>query len=237
MFGLIYKELITHKKQLLAITPVLVFFLGWTIVPPAVTSDLNEWELDLALTFSSIVIMLTIGMFESGIVEADEVKKWQEFIVSAPYGIRRQIGAKYVFNAAFSCVIANVLTLFFSVAAAINDTDVNIAEALLFQFLWLQLLIRALEMPFLFRFGSKQGNIFRMVLIGALTIGIIIYGLFGDLSVLGSLKSFLQWMKDFLTDKSSYFLYLTPLVTWIIYFLSYEISCKLYLKGGEYYDK
>lgn len=237
MFGLLYKELITHKKQMLSISPVLIFFLGWTIVPSISTPDLTEWELDLVLTFSSIAVMLTIGMFESGLTEADELKKWQAFIVSSPDGIRRQIGAKYVFNAALSCTIANILAIFFSVAAAINGTDVSIAVSLLLQFLWLQLIIRALEMPFIVCFGSKQGNIFRMVLMGLLTMGIIIYALFGDLSVFGSLEGFLKWMKDFLTDSNNYILYLTPAATWIVYYISYKISCMLYLKGGEYYDK
>ncbi|MBQ8135085.1 MAG: ABC-2 transporter permease [Clostridia bacterium] len=237
MFGLLYKDLLTHKKQLLSIVFVVGFFLGWTIVSPLADPDLNEWELDLVLAFSSIAVMLTIEMFEQGIFGADEMKKWQAFIASSADGIRRQIGAKYVFNAALSCIVSNILTIFFTAASAINGTDVNIAVMLLLQFLWLQLLIRAIETPFLIRFGSKQGNIFRMVLIGLLTMGVTIYGLFGDLSVFGSLESFLKWLNDYLTNSSSYIFYLTPAFTWIIYYISYKISCKLYLKGGAYYDK
>ncbi len=237
MFGLLYKELIIHKKQLLMILPIIVFALGWTIVPVQTTPDLNEWELDLVLGMVSVMIMLTLEMFESGIMEGDERKKWQDYIVSVKDGIHMQIAAKYVFNAALSCSMVVIMTIFFSAASAVNGTDITIINVLLMQLLWLQLLIRALEMPFLVRFGTKQGNLFRMVLIGAVTMGLIVYGLFGDLSVFGSLESFLKWMKDFLTDESSTILRLTPAVTWVLYYLSYRISCRLYLKGGEYYDK
>ena len=72
MFGLLYKEVIVHKKQLIMISPVIIFFTGWCIVPPIATPDLNEWELILVLTLCSITVMLTLAMFEMGIFEADE---------------------------------------------------------------------------------------------------------------------------------------------------------------------
>lgn len=237
MFGLLYKDIITHKKQLLSITPVFIFFFGWTVVPPVATPDLTEWELDLALSFSSIVIMLTLGMFEQGLLEADEMKKWQAFIASTPEGVKKQIGSKYLFCGLLSCLIFNILNILFAAAAAINGTDVTIAVMLLMQFLWLQLIIRAVEMPFLIRFGSKNGNLCRMILIMLVVFIFIVYGLFGDLSVFGSLEGFIKWLKDYLTDDTSYFLYLTPAAAWAAYFISYKISCKLYLKGGEHYDR
>ena len=67
MFGLLYKELIIHKKQLLMISPVLVFFSIWCIVPPLTSPDLSEWELILVLTLCSIITILTLAMFEMGI--------------------------------------------------------------------------------------------------------------------------------------------------------------------------
>ncbi len=237
MFGLLYKEIIVHKKQLIMISPVLIFFTGWCIVPPIATPDLNEWELILVLTLCSITVMLTLAMFEMGIFEADEIKKWQAYIASTPDGIKNQIASKYVFNAVLSCSIVSILTIVYQAAGAANGTDVTMAEIILMQFLWIQLFIRALETPFIIRFGSKQGNLIRMILIGAISFGFIVYGLFGDLSVFGSLKDFLEWVKDFLTKSNNYILMLTPAVTWILYYISYRISCRLYLKGGDYYDK
>ncbi len=237
MFGLIYKELITHKKQLLAILPILIFFIGFSVIPPTATPDLTELELELVLILCSIMVMITLTLFEQGIFEADEIKRWQSYIASAPDGIRKQIGAKYIFNALLSCVTVSILTVAFSAASCINETDVNISDMLLYQLLWLQLFINAVEIPFLVRFGSKHGNEFRMIFVALITMIAIIYGLFGDLSVFGSLESFLRWIKDFLTDTSSYFLLITPAVTMVLYYISYKISCRLYLKGGQYYDK
>ena len=42
MFGLLYKEVIVHKKRLIMISPVIIFFTGWCIVPSITTPDLNE---------------------------------------------------------------------------------------------------------------------------------------------------------------------------------------------------
>ena len=237
MFGLLYKELIIHKKQLLMIYPVLVFFSIWCIVPPLTSPDLSEWELILVLTLCSIITILTLAMFEMGIFEADEMKKWQAFIVSTPDGIKNQIGAKYIFNAALSCSVVTVLLIIYQSAGALNGTDVTIGIIILMQLLWFQLFLRALETPFIIRFGSKQGNLIRMIIIGVIAFGFVVYGLFGDLSIFGSLKDFLEWANDFLTKSNNYFLMLTPGATLVLYYISYRISCRLYLKGGEYYDK
>ena len=160
MFGLIYKELITHKKQLLAILPVLIFFIGFSVIPPITTPDLTEIELEFVLILCSIMVMITLTLFEQGVFEADEIKRWQSYIASAPDGIRKQIGSKYIFNALLSCVTVSILTVAFSIASCINETEVNISDMLLYQLLWLQFLINAVEIPFLVRFGSKHGNEF-----------------------------------------------------------------------------
>jgi len=237
MFGLLYKEVIVHKKQLIMISPVIIFFTGWCIVPSITTPDLNEWELILVLTLCSIMTILTLAMLEMGIFEADEIKKWQAYIASTPDGIKNQIASKYVFNAALSCSVVSLLTIVYQAAGAINGTDATIGIIILMQLLWIQLLIRALETPFIICFGSKQGNLIRMIIMGAAIFAFIVYGLFGDLSVFGSLKDFLEWMVDFLTKSNNYILMLTPAVTWVLYYISYRISCILYLKGGEHYDK
>ena len=45
MFGLIYKELLANKKQLLPILIVTAFSSFFMIVPPIV-SDMEEWEVN-----------------------------------------------------------------------------------------------------------------------------------------------------------------------------------------------
>ena len=237
MAGLLYKELITHKKQLIGIGCMLLFLLLWVVVPPLSTPDLEAWEQGLVMILVMIMVFLTAGMFEQGLFEADERKILQSFIVSAPDGIKRQIGVKYLFNFLFSAALVSLFMLMFMISGAIMEMDVSMYTVLLIEFFSLQLFLRAVETPFIVRFGSKHGNYYRMILIGAASMAAIVYGLFGDLSIFGSLTDFISWMKDFLSDSSSYFLRLSPVAALLVYYISYRISCVLYLKGGEHYDK
>ncbi len=236
MYGLLYKDVIIHKKLLLATLGVIVFFSAIMVVAP-LTDELKDFQMGLVLTLASIAIMLVVGMFEQGLYEQDERKKWQSLIASTSEGVRHQIASKYIFSAALSITVTTWCLLIYSIAGAISDTDITIYTVLLLQFLWIQLTIRAIETPFLVRFGSKQGNMFRMVLFGVIALVIITYGLFGDMSVFGSMENFLLWLKDALSDNSSIFLRLTPALSMCFFYLSYRLSCVWYLKGGEYYDK
>ncbi len=237
MLGLLYKELIIHKKQFFWAIPFILFFSLWTIIPPAVTPDLTDMELGLVLILCAIVVMITVGMFEQGLFEADERKVWQAYIISTPKGKYGQIGSKYLFNAILSSLVIGILCVLFLISGSINGTDVKVYMNLLVWFLSVQLMIRSLETPFIVRFGSKHGNMYRMVLLAIITMAVIVYGLFGDLSVFGSMEDFVFKFGDFIKDSSKYIQWIALVVCAVLYFISYLISCLLYIKGGEHYDK
>ena len=164
--------------------------------------------------------------------------KWQNFIVSTPDGVHKQIASKYIFNIGIAGIAVNILLIVVYIAGAIANKDIALYSLIVISFFSLQIFVRAFESPFLVRFGSKYGNIFRMVCIALLTFGVTIYLLFGDLSIFGSLDSFLNFMKELAQkDGFIYTLRLTPVLCLILYYLSYRISCCFYLKGGAYYDK
>ncbi len=237
MFGLIYKEIIVHKKQLLGILPVLLFFSGWVIVPPITTADLTKYEFLLLTVLSTITVTITLGMFEQGMFNADELRRWQSYIASTPDGIRNHITSKYIFNISLSFITMTILLLTYGAAGAIGDFDIRASEVVLMLAIWTQIFITAIETPFIIRFGSKYGNYIRMILIALVTFAFIVYGLFGDVSVFGSLEDFLKWANDFINKDSNYVIMLMPSVVLAIYYISYRLSCIFYLKGGEYYDK
>ena len=194
MFGLIYKEIIVHKKQLLGILPVLLFFSGWVIVPPITTADLTKYEFLLLTVLSTITVTITLGMFEQGMFNADELRRWQSYIASTPDGIRNHITSKYIFNISLSFITMTILLLTYGAAGAIGDFDIRASEVVLMLAIWTQIFITAIETPFIIRFGSKYGNYIRMILIALVTFAFIVYGLFGDVSVFGSLEDFLKWV-------------------------------------------
>ncbi len=236
MFGLLYKELLANKKQFLPVLFVTAFCSCLMVVPPIV-SDLEEWEVNLTLSFSSIIIALVIEMFQQGIFEHDERKVWQFFICSTSDGIKKQISSKYIFNLFLSSMMMCWCTFLFYIAAAVSDHNVTIAGMILQLIVFIQIFIRAFETPFMILFGSKKGNVIRMVIMGTIVLIVLIYALFGDLSIFGSMEDFIKWFQETFTENIPLFLRLTPAAVFFLYWVSYKISCLLYLKGGESYDK
>lgn len=236
MFGLIYKELLANKKQFIPILIITAFASFFMAVPPIV-SDMEEWEVNLTLCFSSIIIALVVEMFQQGIFEYDERKVWQAFICSTSDGIKKQISSKYIFNLFLSSMMMCWCTFLFYIAAAISNHNVTISGFVLQLIVLIQIFFRAFETPFIIRFGSKKGNIIRMVIMSTIVLIVLIYALFGDLSIFGSVEDLIKWFQETFSDNIPMIIRLTPAVALFLYWVSYKISCVLYLKGGESYDK
>ncbi len=234
MFGLLYKEWLANKKQFIPIWIVTAFFSALMVIAP-LASDLEGWEVNLILCFASLVIMLVFEMFQQGIFEHDERKVWQAFICSTSHGIRNQVVSKYIFQLLLSLAIFSWCSIIFLTAKCIeNNCEIGIAFRVLQTLLWIQICFRAFENPFLIRFGSKKGNIIRMTAIGICCFVFLVYALFGDLSFL-KLENLLQWIRDICSDDTIF--WIMPFVSLTLLVLSCFLSCKLYLKGGEHYEK
>ena len=233
MFGLIYKELVTRKKQLLILLPIAALF-AIMVIADAATKD--EY-VGVMMMLAAVCMILISGMFEQGSFENDETKKWLSFIASSEDGIRKQVGSKSLFNLFLMISVFTYLELLFELAAAMTGINADIFFMALQLMIFFQMIYRAVESPFLVAFGSKYGNNIRMIVMLILVFGFIVYALFGDLSIFGSTEKLLLRAQEFLTDKGSYFILLTPACAFVLYYISFGISCRLYLHGGEYYEK
>lgn len=233
MFGLVYKELVTRKKQLIILLPIIALF---TIMVIADAATKDEY-IGVMLMLAAVCIILVSGMFEQGSFENDETKKWLSFIGSAENGVRKQIGSKYLFNLIFMISVFTYLELIFELAAAMTGINADIFFMALQLMMFFQMVYRAVESPFMVAFGSKYGNTIRMIVMLILVFGFIVYALFGDLSIFGSTEELLLRAEEFLSDSGSYFILLTPAFSFLLYYFSFEISFRLYLHGGEYYEK
>lgn len=242
MYGLLYKELILNKKQLLEMTAALILFSAVLFISPDNDTQFSA-EIFLMISLCIMVCMyLVVGMMQQGIFEADEIKRWQYYITASPQMAEGHIRAKYVFVFLISIIFATYCIYLNPLSAAVHDLDYALPDVILLDLTCLQLLIRAIEMPFIVRFGSKYGNYFRMVIGFTTVFAVIVYGLFGDISMFGTLEEFITRIAELIQeDKFSQgltiFLRLKTLIVFVIYYLSYKLSCRLYLKGGEYYDK
>ncbi len=243
MYGLLYKELILNKKQIVSIAAAIVLFSSIMFIPTSDNGISGMEEIFVIICiFFTVLIFAVVGMLQQGIFEIDERSKWQFFITSTPLGKNGQVQVKYIFTFATSLITAFYCILINSIACLAQNTDYLIPSDLIVLITLVQLFMRSIEFPFIFRFGSKYGSNVRMVLVFSLVFVIIVYLLFGDLSVFGSKENFMQWLNLLLngeafSNRVLYFIRFLPCITLALYYLSYKISCRLYIKGGDCYDK
>lgn len=226
MAGLLYRELIINKKNLLmmALGEIVVSLLMFCpIFFDGINSD-TEILTALLSVVVFIVLFLTLGLMTSSIFETDESKKWAYFITSTPHTDVGHIKEKYIFTLLLYIALF-VWCYFLAVLLAAFGGAAN-----------------AIEFPFLVRFGSKAGSHIKTAVMMLLMLIAFEYIFFGDLSIFGSPEKIYELFEkisdtSLMSDISLVLLAVFPYISAGLYFLSYKLSCKLYLKGAEEYER
>ena len=247
MTGLLYKTIRTNWGKLLA------FFLGMTVYPAMIalalhTDEFSEMEehtvnnLFLVMFgMGGFIAFLIGGACECAVFRDDERKKWAYFITSTPTGIKGHIGSKYLFTLIWAMLTVTMLILCNGLAADGNKYAAD-ASVIFIALFYIQLFIRSVEYPLMARFGAKTGNTFKITLLCVLTLGFVIYLLFGDTSPFENMDNFWGNIDKARNDPETlkkamlWFSILTAAVI-PVYYLSYRLSVRWYLKGVESYEK
>lgn len=241
MAGLLYRELVLNKKNLLSIAlgeigiSILMFF-------PLIFEDgyaETSFVSALLSVFVFIMAFLVLGLMTASIFETDESKKWAYFITSTPLTDVSQIREKYLFTLLLYTALF-VWCYFLSVLSAALGGSANVMTA--FMMMCIMLVTNAIEFPFIVRFGSKAGSHIKTALMLLVMVIAFEYIFFGDLSIFGSPEKILELFEklsdtSLMTDISLVVLAVFPYFAAGLYYLSYKISCKLYLKGAEEYER
>ena len=241
MAGLLYRDLVLNKKNLLtmALGEIGLSLLIFTpIIFDGVTSD-TEIITSLLSVFVFIMLFLVLGIMTASIFEADESKKWAYFITSTPLTDVSQIKEKYLFTLLLYIALF-VWCYFLSALSAVMGGSANVLIA--FLMMCIMLAANAIEFPFLVRFGSKAGSHIKTAVMLLAMIIAFEYIFFGDLSIFGSPDKIFEFFERFsdtslMSDISLVLLAVFPYFSAGLYFLSYKLSCKLYLKGAEEYER
>ena len=243
MTGYLYNEFKLNLRLILVFLLTYIFF---SVVPIFAVVDAKDDDtigqtLTMILGVFSIFTFITAGCIQSGVFNGDDRKKWAYFVTSTPSGIKGQIGAKYLFTMLFVMFVVTLETLKLALAEQISgqSSGLSVLVAALF---YVQLLMRAVEYPLIVRFGVKMGSMVKITAVCVAVLGFIVYMLFGDTSAFASLDTFWEKMFAFVGDPEK----LKKLLLWTgictlavlpLYYISYRISVKLYLKGAENYAK
>lgn len=255
MYGLLYKELVLNRKSLfvLAFVDIVIYVLFFFMFGSAVKEGVfDESSFSDAADIFSCIYALLIYIFVLIILpqmfSTDESKRWSSFVSSGPLQESGQIFSKYMFG--FIMLIVSFIWSYF--AEVIFDTalsvyygfenksllGLNVSSAMVFAVLFLG----AIEFPFYVRFGSKIGSSVKMGVFFGIDLLAVIYFLFGDLSVFGSLDSLWEFLSEVINgeafgDTAIFALSLCALSAFGLYILSYKISCRLYMKGAESFEQ
>lgn len=244
MAGILYKELILNKKNLLLLA---VSLLAFSIIPFAGMSSnesasLPEEMLSLLMVMVYAVLFFMTGMFQPNIFSVDETKKWAYYISSSPAGVGGQIEGKYIFGALISLGTLIWCFLLGTVASFVYGID-NLSMLAGIWLFYFQISSKAVEYPFMVRFGSKAGAVYKSGVFFLVIFLLILYALFGDLKVFGSsLDELWASLLEIINGEAFsgavlFVLSLCPVAAVTLYCISMSLSKRFYLKGAEGFDK
>lgn len=250
MYGFLYRDLRFMRVMLIA-SGVVYFYtilipifgaLNWSAEE---LNDIMEYNLRCLLAYS---MNMVLSYFMQGeLHKGDEKRLPVYFAIASPAGLNVYVKSKYISTLLVPFAAMNICLLTDLTANAILDLRSDVVQPPSFMGIYtsmfmLIILLSAIELPFMMRFGVKKGGNLKAGVFLALIAIVGIYFLFGDISMFGSWEDFIQFLIDVMNGKRggstlAAISALSPLVTGMLYFLSYKLSCKLYLKGVEQLDQ
>ena len=236
MFGLIYKDMVIMKKDLM-LGLLGVMFFSLPLLAAYSTDEFDAFILFVAL-FELACVFFIISNVQSGIYSHDESSLWQNYIKCAPKGMKRQILSKYIITLALSsfglvwCIICNFLI------NIISGEKQYLSAIYVFLFIS-QILINSLEMPFVIYFGEKQGKVVKILMASLIGFVVLVYFLFGDLPKVNGVEEMVNYVVNLYYDADVYnvkalekLLMVMP-VALVMYYLSYVVAVRVTRYRGK----
>ena len=234
MTGLVYKEWKQNRWLILSMilcgsAPLIVLLLLRGEV-----TDISDVPLRIG---GMIAGFLAAGALQMLVLRCDDRKLWGYWITATPDGYRGFLRVKY--EMIFAMIVLFLFTLqsvdrgYCAVAADMGNTEAAEISGIAVPLCFVQILLRAIDIPFVYRFGSKKGSFVKLICLIVLTI-ILLALLFLNTERLDTMIDACR--KVFSVQNSSLILSAGLAVCLVLYYLSYRITCGLYLKGVEQYD-
>jgi len=245
MSGLIYRNFYINRTTFLfslittvlcCITAILLaIFIGGA---DAIKEDGNTSSIVPVYSLLYYLAFMLPAIASTSLFEADENKIACSFAMACPLGGKGHIESKYYYTLIldltmlFMTFIADVVTFM------IFGGKVSLTIPLLFIFCW-RILLSAIEIPFVIRFGSQRGVAIKGIVIAVIFIFIMTYFLFGDISWLiqnedDPIAAFTVWLQS---GDIIFGLGLFPYISIAAFYLSCKISVRLFGKGAENYEQ
>lgn len=180
---------------------------------------------------------LVAGALQMLVLRGDDRKLWGYWITATPDGYKGFLRVKY--EMIFAMVVLFLFSMqcvdrgYCAVAADMGITEIDEVSGIAVPLCFVQILSRAIDIPFVYRFGSKKGSIIKMIF---MVTGAVVLSVLMILNTEHFDTVIEMCKKVFNVQNSSLILSVCLVVCLALYYLSYRITCRLYLKGVEQYD-
>lgn len=248
--GFFYKELKQNRLTIIltAVLPTILILLNFGMLYSTSGTENKGFKEALASSDSNFMRYLCMGIgafVASGMLTAvftgDDRKLWTYFTVSTPQGVKGFLYNKYVLcfamNGLYMVTSYFAQNLYDTIYYAVTGKENIIMNPTIVLFYAL-LALCAIDIPFMIRFGQKKGSIIKTTAMMAIsTVLVLIFELL-PYDVQEKLMQTLVKIKDGTANDTIMLMFsLLPAICIAAYLMSYRVSCKLFMKGVDEYDK
>ena len=178
------------------------------------------------------------SMASSTLFQNDENKTCCAFAMSLPQGAKGHVEAKYYYLLIQALAILFITFISDTILTAMLGGTVSTTSVLPLLFS-LHILLAAVEIPFMIRFGADRGLQIKAGVILVIFAAVALYFLFGDISWIlenddDIIAAFMTWLGS---GDIVFWLSLFPFISIAAYYLSCKISVKIFRKGAESYEQ
>ena len=235
MTGLVYKEWKQDRWLILSMllcgaAPVLVLLLMHSEI-----ADIGDAPIRIGGLLAGV---FAAGALQMAVLRGDDRKLWAYFVSATSDGYKGFLRVKYemifVMSLLFLTSFSLCEQLITAIAADKGMMVESSASAIAVPLVFIQFLLRSVDIPLFYRFGAKKGNTIKLIsvlaiIVVVLTVLLINIDNFED--VYNSVcKAFTEYTRSPLLPAGA-------VAALAAYYASYRISCRVYLKGAETYDK
>ena len=200
-----------------------------------------------------IVVFMMMQMIPGEIMKTEEKKEWKYYLLSSGLGVEKIVAERYLMNFLLNfgvyLFVYLMMLIFFQLAdSSATAMLFSIANGIYLAMFGFNLFLQAFEMPLAYRYGGAQSDKMRIAIWILVLLPAAIYLLFGNIEWLmgenGLYHHFQEYLEDpetvtvavkayieNLSRAAAFIFTLIPHLLVLCYYLSYKVSCKVYVKG------
>ena len=181
------------------------------------------------LTYMPIMLMTAIRMIGLSTFSYDEMSKADKYLLTFPTNKKEIVKAKYILIIGMiiiGAIISIIATYGINYIVYKQEPEIVSILTMVLGGVFGISLVECIQIPSVYKWGAEKGRIqmfVLIILIGALIGGVIFLITNAGLSIQFNANEILKFIKEF-------GIYILIAIIILMYFLSYKLSCKIYMK-------